>query len=194
MKRKILVAFLAILTCTCSVAQGQSCRGFLAKLDSNHCRTVLEEEISVRNSPCITEVIKRLGQLRDIYSIPLLVRYLDYMDPATAPRADGGADVRPRYPAVTALFLVGKPATRELLEAIQDGETEKLRENAVNAYLFVYRDDLASAIRLLKKQHASARSAEGRSRLSNALQKLIDDCNGRAEQEKQACERVTHEE
>lgn len=130
-------------------AQDQSCSIVMSSSASSI--RFLEEQRDTRQSTCISSVIKKLGQAHDVDAVGVLASYLDFVDPATLPRPDGASDVRPDYPAVAALFQIGKPATHELLSAIQASESSIIRENAAKTYMFVYRDDLASGIRQLKK-------------------------------------------
>ena len=185
------ISFLFLLLMTPAylhlAAQEKESCGALINRDSNFVVSFLEEQSATRRSPCIASVISRLRGVHDTRAVHLLVGYLDYMDPATAPQSGGGADVRPDYPAVTALFQIGKPATRELLSAIEAGKTAKIRENAAIAYMLIYRDDLASGIRLLKKEELTSGTPAHRRRVSDALQMLIDDCNGRSGKEAEAC-------
>jgi hypothetical protein len=186
MKGIFILIVLTIPACLHLAAQEHSCAALVNK-GSNYSREFLEEQNNTRDSPCISSVIRHLGQVRDVLAVPVLIRYLDYLDPATVPEPDRAVDVRPSYPAVTALFEIGKPSTSELLSAIKAGESLKIRENAARAYMFVYRDDLASGIRLLKKEQVTVGSADDRRRLNDALQMLVDDCNGRGEKEAEAC-------
>ena len=149
--------------------------------------TFLEEQKDTRRSPCISDVIKQLGQSRDVSAVHALVGYLDFVDPATRPKPNGFSDVRPVYPAVAALFRIGKAATRELLETIQQGKSPLVRQNAAKAYQSIYRDDLASGIRLARNEALAAASVEGQRRLQKTLETLASDCRGRSEEEAQAC-------
>jgi hypothetical protein len=188
MSMRVSLLFLVLMTAICvgSRAQESSC-AMLKTKDTQILRGFLEEQQSLRQSPCLTVVIKQLGQLRDVESIHLLVGYLDYLEPKTGLLPNGGATVRPRYPAVSALFQIGKPATLELLSAIQAGGSPKIRENAVRAYESVYRDDMPSGIGVLKTAELLAKTDDERQRLKEARQKLIDACSARGEKEAEAC-------
>jgi hypothetical protein len=167
------------------LAQNETCSDVMSTSLSSI--TFLEEQKAARQSPCISEVIKQLAKSRDVGAVHVLVGYLDFVDPATRPRPDGFSDVRPVYPAVAALFRIGKPATSDLLEAIQQGKTPIVRQNAVKTYQSIYRDDLASGIRLLRNEKLATGSAEGEHRLQKTLEVLAEDCRGRTEEEAQAC-------
>lgn len=188
MKRTLIVLVLTIAAYPPSEAQDESCSAVMSTSASSI--TFLEEQKDTRQSPCISSVIKHLGQAHDVAAVHILVSYLDFVDPTTLPRPDGFSDVRPEHPSVDALFLIGKPATHELLASIQAGESPKIRQNAVRTYQAVYRDDLASGIRLLKKEELVAVSSEARHRLREAAELLIDDCSKRSEPEARRCKNV----
>ena len=186
MRVSLLSLVLMSTTCVALHAQESPC-AMLKTKDTAVLRAFLQEQQSLRQSPCLTVVIKQLGQLRDVEAIHLLVGYLDYLEPKTGLLPNGGATVRPRYPAGGALFQIGKPATLELLSAIQAGGSPKTRENAVKTYESVYRDDLSSGIRILKTAELLAKTEEERRRLNEARQKLIDACNARGDRSVEAC-------
>jgi hypothetical protein len=181
-----LLLVLVIATNICARAEETGCEALNTK-DTQVLRNFLQEQRTLRQSPCLPSVIKRLGQLHDVDAINMLVGYLDYLDPKTASLPNGGATVRPSYPAVGALFQIGKPATIALLLAIQSGDSATIRENAVKTYEYVYRDDLSSGIRGLKTAELLAKTDDERRRLNEARQKLIDECNARDEKQAQAC-------
>lgn len=186
MRVSLLSLVLMSTTCVALHAQESPC-AMLKTKDTAVLRAFLQEQQSLRQSPCLTVVIKQLGQLRDVEAIHLLVGYLDYLEPKTGLLPNGGATVRPRYPAVSALFQVGKPATIELLSAIQSGGSPKIRENAVRAYADVYRDDLWSGIRGLKTAELLAKADDERRRLEEARRKLMDECDAGDEKQVEAC-------
>jgi|SRR5712671_2478927 len=185
MKPSVVLLAIAITACSPLAAQEPLCSTFMSTSASSI--KFLEEQRDTRQSPCISSVIKQLGQAHDVDAARVLTRYLDFADPATLPPPGGAAYVRLEYPAVAALFEIGKPAARELMSVIQDSESSTIRQNASRTYMFVYRDDLASGIRQLRKEKLIARSAAARRRLSDALQMLMDACNNRGEQEARAC-------
>jgi len=177
--------FLIFVTCASSPAQ-ETCVGLVDK-GSDFSREFLRQQAATRSSRCISSVIKHLGNACDTQAVDILAQYLDYVDPATLPGPDGGADVRPSYPAVSALFQIGESATGRLLATIQTSESQKIRENAAKAYMYIYRDDLAKGIRLLRKEQLRSKDSSSRRKLSDALRMLANACEGRTRQEAQAC-------
>jgi hypothetical protein len=187
MKTALIILSLAV--CLPSAAQDNSC-AVLRKAGSTGARKFLEQQSVIRRSTCITSMIKRLGDCHDVKAVHVLVDYLDYLDPATAPRQGGESDLRPDYPAINALFQIGKPATPELIAEIRHGASPLLRRNATLAFLFVYRDDLASGIRLLKKEERTATTTDDRQRLNQSLEKLFEACAARLGKEAQECKKA----
>jgi len=180
---------LTLLLCTagCTFVWGQDhlCSSAIGSVADEI--AFLKEQNDSRQSPCITIVIKQLGRAHAGDAVPTLVEYLDFISPATAPRPDGFADRRPQCPAMDALFQIGKPATAAIISVAQASESSTTRSNASKTYLSIYRDDLALGIHILRLQESVAISTDGRSRLQELLDMLINDCSQRREQEAQAC-------
>ena len=189
MKQSLMLFVFTIVAYSLSGAQDESCAAIMST--SANSITFLEEKKDTRQSPCISSVIRHLGKVHDVDAVHVLASYLDFVDPETSPHSGGFADVRPEYPAVSALFQIGKPATRELLSDIQGSGSPKVRLNAAKAYQAIYRDDLASGIRLLRIEELAANSTDAQSRLRKVLRMLVEDCTHRSEQESQTCQDAT---
>jgi hypothetical protein len=173
-----------VFTSLISVAQHRSCATVTA--DTAESKKLLEEQSSIRQSGCITPAIKRLGSVGDSKAIHVLVSYLDYVDPATAPNPSGGADEPPSYPAVGALFQIGTPATSDLLEAVQN-DNPVIGKNAAITYLSVYRDDLPLGIRLVLGERSKATDPGAQKRLSHLAQTLLKDCSAQGADQARQC-------
>ena len=187
MRVYMLCVGLMILACGCLRAQESRC-DFLKTSDIQYLRDFLQEQQRLRQSQCLSTAIQVLGQRRDIEAIHLLVGYLDYLDPKTGPLPNGGATVRPNYPAVDALFQIGKPATADLISSLEIDASPEVRVNALHAFEYIYRDDLWNGIRALGTAKRIAKSDEARRRLNDASKELMDDCKGRGEEAAKECE------
>jgi hypothetical protein len=190
MRDGFILVLLVIFLSLSLVAQDQSCAA-ITKAGRQASREFLRQQSTIRSSSCITPVIKRLGETCDVKAIPLLTGYLDYLQPGTGPLPGGGAAERPHYPAVDALFQIGTPATGDLLKAIQTGSSPTIQRNAFLAYLFVYRDDLASGIRILRDQAALSKTEDVRRRLNEDRRTLIEACKARGGSEAEACAKIS---
>jgi len=187
MRIALTLAALVLATLVCAQEQKERCSE-LWEANTEDLLAFLQDQQTERLSPCLPQAISTLGKRREVRATHVLIGYLDYLDPATAPLPSGGAVVRPNYPAVSALFQIGKPARVELISAVQNGRLPKLFENAWKTYEYVYRDDLASGIRELQAAMALAESEGERRRLENACQKLAEACKSGGKAEAQACE------
>jgi hypothetical protein len=112
----LLLLFLALVGY--AEAQDHSCDAIIAEGTSTTLN-FLREQTTSRSSPCIAAVIYALGKVHSKAAIPVLLQYLDYVDPATGSGPRGGGDTPPRYPAVTALFELGTVSSAGLLQTIQ---------------------------------------------------------------------------
>jgi hypothetical protein len=186
MKSWFFLLALMIAACILSRAEEPPCAPLKTK-DASILRDFLKEQQSSRQSPCLTLVIKQLGQLRDLRAIHLLVGYLDYLEPGTGPLPDRVSFTWPHYPAEDALFLIGKPASGDLAVAIRAAESPKILRNAIRTYANIYRDDLSLGIRELKKTQLQAKTEDEHRRLDEASQELLRECNESGEKQAQAC-------
>lgn len=187
MAQRLFLTFLAFALVAKSqvMAEDRSCSAFIVSPAASI--SFLEQQIDIRESPCITTVITQLDRARTTEAIAVLIRYLDFVDPATAPTPDGFADKRPDYPAIGALFLIGKAATANLLAAIQASESPIIRRNAAKAYQAIYRDNLALGIHILRTSELVATSAEHENRLREVREILAEDCAHRPEEDALMC-------
>jgi len=167
-------------------AQDETC-GRLLDSGTAFALRFLREQNAARTSPCISEVIMTLGRARIKSAVPELVLYLDYKDPKTGAGPDGGGTTMPIYPAAEALFDIGKPATQEVMQAIEAAGSMVARRNAITAFHNIYRDDLVDGIRLLRKQAESCTTTSGRNGLATGISRLLEDCLSRGGQGAAAC-------
>jgi len=123
----------------------------------------------------------QLGFGRHIEAIKTLVTYLDYRSPDDLKGARQmvvGRNVDP-YPASTALFMTGKPAVPDLIEAIAGSATSgTARSNAVLTVSTIYREDISEAVRVFKRAAKARESTdwEGSQRLIDAAWKTAGVC------------------
>jgi hypothetical protein len=183
-----VLLLISLYVCTEAAAQSHPCAALL-KLDLKSRRAFLVSQESTRTSPCITQVISSLKGDSAPKTIGVLISYLDYMDPSTGAAPAGGSFKRPNYPAISALFVTGKPAAPWLLSAIERTGSELLQKNASLTYSFIYRDELAEGIQKLKERQGRA-EPRGSAQLARALQMLSDFCKAGRREEAAKCEKV----
>lgn len=87
---------------------------------------------------CIVTAIEYVGAKRYTQAIDVLVHYLDYHEPDQDPQKYVKGGIPALYPAVDALYSVGKPAVPELITVISDANsTELVRQNAAYAVFLI---------------------------------------------------------
>jgi hypothetical protein len=146
---------------------------------------------------CVIYAIKQLGNDRYAPAIETLVGYLDFREPG--PRNWGTAKnpFIPRnglppgglYPAVGALFQIGKTTVPKLIEAIADSATTDLvRANAGDTVLAIYcADPPAGIAAIVSAAHANADPAaairlmdEARRQASLCIAQTRNECENSA--------------
>jgi hypothetical protein len=115
----------------------------------------LQGDRSLLDKDCILYAIERFGNERYSAAVKTLVGYLDYRnpDPPLVPKR-----LTPTaYPAVEALFQIGKSAIPDVVEVIADAATSDLvRNNAGDAVFAIYRADPAEGIAVMvRAAHAT---------------------------------------
>lgn len=132
----------------------------------------LQPERSRLKPECIQFAMTELGVKHYLPAIKELVKWLDYRIPETPIKERSAVQMHPTwlgnfYPAMNALFLIGKPANSELLAVIASAETDLVREHATETYCTINRSDVPQAIATLVR-------ASHDSELTSARQKLWD--------------------
>jgi hypothetical protein len=85
------------------------------------------------------------------------------------------------YPAITALFEIGKPAIPDLVGAIADPDTSDVaRSNAIEALFLIHREDVSEAVALLNRASKEAPDWQSSQRLMDAARRMADMCRGPA--------------
>lgn len=146
--------------------------------------TVIRDEWMIQNEPDrVLQAIKRLGELKSTEAINDLTRLLtfrrtfEWEGTERAEMMEGIHLITPgeRYPAVGALFEIGKPSLPALIEVIKTHDSNSLEgSNAWRAVMIIFRDTPSSAVEYLRKAGAKASSPEARRRLSYAVDKASD--------------------
>lgn len=152
---------------------------------------VLRNDENKTNSPqLITEVIQKLGTIGDERAVPELIKYLDFeRKTKLAQNQDPNLlvdsvettnwDYLPlssRYPAVGALFQIGKLSLPELVKVVENESIKSQKsQNAVEAIKLIFRDDLINGIEYLEDAKVKSVSLESKQRLQLAVKKVRDE-------------------
>jgi hypothetical protein len=184
---KTSLLLLALVFCCELHGQDRKCQGFLATAATE--KDFLLREQGHRASSCITDVIRSLATKKDIESPPILARYLDYADPRTVSPSKHGADQRPRYPAVDALYHLGSIAVPDLLRVIEQSQSLVIRQNATLAYLAIYadQDDIGEGLHKLHQREEASADPQARMQLHAAMELLLRTCESADHSKEQRC-------
>lgn len=144
----------------------------------------LKNNETKRTSPeLVVEAIQNLGSVKAKQAIPELIKYLDYerkfeskfeskQDPADGVEVLPSIPLSGRYPAITALFQIGKSALPALAKVIQKEEPESLKsDNALHTVQFIFRDNLSEAVKYLEESMKNSDTQKAKQRLSIAIEK-----------------------
>ena len=140
---------------------------------------------------CVQYAILRLGALKYVGAIDVLVTYLDFTQPLPPfPQAvvSNGGD-RP-FPAATALMEIGKPALPALLKvAGKAGTSEMARKHAIDRVMGIFNNDAGGIAAFMKASRAAA-DPDVAARLAAAAKEAFRFC---APTEKPACAAILSE-
>ena len=127
---------------------------------------ILEDDHPQPSEDCIAQALFILGRTHSAQSVPLLLKWITWEKTSRFKyRLDTPSD---KYPAISALFDIGKPAEPFLEEVIRSRESDDASsKNALEAFMSINRDDPMAGIQKLRND-ASSRRREERDRLLHA--------------------------
>src|SRR5437879_2406302 len=109
----------------------------------------------------VVNAIKRLGKMKAVEAVNDLVQLITFNPDADQERAVGIITERSdRYPAVSALFLIGKPSLPALIKVIEEHDKEELTSrNALHTIMSIFRGELPAGVKYL--QDAANKASSG---------------------------------
>jgi len=146
----------------------------------------LQRDRSALKPDCIFYAIEQIGLKRYAPAVKTLIKYLDYRVPEDPTKAHLPVIMRAPmlgdvYPAVRALFLIGKPATPDVVEAIASPDTTDVaRNNAIEALFLIHREDVSEAVAQLNRAGKESIDWQASQRLLDAARRMADMCRGPA--------------
>lgn len=139
-----------------------------------------DKDAKIKTPELIYKVMEQLGRLKAQEAIPELIDCLDYKRRYEweAPEESGIVNeihtITPagRYPAVSALFQIGKPALPLLIKVMETEESNSVRsQNALYTIQIIFREDITEAIEYLKKSMSKSTAQNAKIRLQTAIEK-----------------------
>jgi hypothetical protein len=146
----------------------------------------LQRDRSALKPDCIFYAMDQIGLKHYAPAVKTLIKYLDYRVPEDPSKA--GLPVIMRiptlgslYPAIPALFEIGKPATLDLVGSIADPDTPDVaRSNGIEALFLIHREDVSEAVALLNRAGRESADRLASQRLMDAARRMADKCRGPA--------------
>lgn len=147
---------------------------------------ILDVENKETSPQLIVEAIQKLGSIRDERAISKLVKYLDY-EKKFEPKQNQDPDLKidtaevthwsytpmtRRYPAIEALFQIGKPTLPALVNVIKEENSESLKsQNALYIIQQIFIEDLLEGVKYLEDAMNISTTQVGKQRFLIAIEK-----------------------
>jgi hypothetical protein len=137
--------------------------------------TIKNKNLVTENPKKLAQAIEELGQRQISEAVPELIEYLNFR--RIHDWEGSGLVLHPLpeegdYPAVGALFSIGKPAMPALIKAIEEKDTNSIEsKNALKTIQLIFRDDLSEAVKHLEKAMKDSTTQEGQRRLLKVIEK-----------------------
>ena len=136
------------------------------------------------NSVCVTFAIDKLAEARHQPAIFAFTKLLDFRRPLSRLEKQGiylhVQTIGETYPAVRGLEKFGKSASPSLLDVITARtSSDTARENAVYAWMGIYKHEGPNGVGLLKKQAAETSDPTARKQLLWAADRAVKWCTPR---------------
>lgn len=145
----ILLGALCCLAPMRLVAADEGCPDLKGKDVAAHLE-YLRGDRSTLAAKCIVAAIKYVGGKRYAQASAVLIQYLDYREPGSELQGGLRASVPYAFPAVDALYLLGKPVVPELTAAIASPDAPDLiRRHAAETIFLMYGADNPEGISVL---------------------------------------------
>jgi hypothetical protein len=149
----------------------------VVSFDSDQVVTFLSTGAHTASPECVTAAIRRAEELRAANAKDVLVTLLDFKRPETEREKMHISSLRDAFPAVPALFAIGKPAVPTIVTALRGEHLSDLaRQNAIRALVLIYRDNPPDAISVLKKAETNLTSPAEGPRLQSAQRQAAKLC------------------
>jgi hypothetical protein len=152
-----------------AVEQDDDAQPELAAKKAEYAMAVISEaEYLAKDQDCVRSAMMYLGATHVQKAIPRLVALLAYHQ---EPRVGHKPRLDDEYPAIPALFRMGKPAVSALIEVIASQSNDTIEsKNALDAHMSIYREEPSEGIRVLKNAAVKQTNPEAASRLRQAAQ------------------------
>jgi hypothetical protein len=152
MKRlKVAIALFSLLAFGISFAQEKIEMGKQNVSEVDKLISIVKDEQNMEKAPVLfADAIIKLGQLRAVEAIPLLIKNIAFLDPREEPPIWPYSIVTRRV-AVKALVAIGKPSVEPILKAVRQEDT-RLRLILMSGVIYGVEGPLGGADRVAEEE------------------------------------------
>lgn len=133
-----------------------------------------DTDLRKRSPEMVEQAIERIGQLKAEVGIKELVSLITFqiISPVKS-KSELITEEQDRYPAASALFLIGQPALSELRSVIENNASDDLAcKIALKTVIAIFRDNPKEAVTYLEEAARNSSSKEKAYRLMSAVEKI----------------------
>jgi hypothetical protein len=126
--------------------------------------------------PCVAAAMEYVGAKHYIQAGPTLTQYLDYPEPAPLTVVKRAIPLY-AYPAVSALYSLGKPVVRDLISAaLNPGASALVRQNAAETVFLIYGADNSEGIAVLVRAARAGADPVASAHVMDEARRLAGKC------------------
>lgn len=127
------------------------------------------------NPEKLAQIIEIIGQRRIAAAIPDLIDYLNFRRIHSWEGSKTLLHPLPEegdYPAIGALFSIGKPALPALVKVIEEKELDSIEsKNAIKTIQLIFREDLSEGVKYLENAMVESTMQDSKQKLQYAVEK-----------------------
>jgi HEAT repeat protein len=152
------------------VTQGESRDEEIAQLIA----IIRNSQLRIEDPKKVVEAINKLGEMKAASAVDDLAQLLSFRLVSLGERLTGmRTEADSRFPAVTALYLIGKPALPALVKVIENfDEQDLMSRNALNTMLSIFREKLSEGVEYVNQAASRSSSALGSQRLEKLAREM----------------------
>jgi hypothetical protein len=146
------------------VTQGESRDEEIAQLIA----LIRNSQLRIEDPNKVVEAINKLGEMKAASAVDDLAQLLTFRLVSLGERLTGmRTEADARFPAVSALYLIGNPALPALVKVIENfNEQDLMSRNAREAIFSIFRGKLSEGVKYINEAASRSSSALGSQRLS----------------------------
>jgi HEAT repeat protein len=152
------------------VTQGESRDEEIAQLIA----IIRNSQLRIEDPEKVVEAINKLGEMKAASAVDDLAQLLTFRLVSRGERLTGmRSEADARFPAVNALYLIGKPALPALVKVIENfDEQDLMSRNALNTMLSIFREKLSEGVEYVNQAASRSSSALGSQRLEKLAREM----------------------